>query len=129
VPGWPSVALTVPAHRKPRQNIPITSFPESLQQEFAAYIESLRGGLFETASRIDLFGDIAQMPLAASTVRQRAAELGLALSALVASGRDPAEITSLARLVEPDAFKAILRRYLGDDGKPRPFAYSNPNYG
>jgi integrase len=124
VPGWPPVLLSVPGHRKPRQSVPITSFPLSLQQEFAAYIASLRNYPFETGSLMDLFDDAAQRALAASTVRQRAAELGLALSALVASGKDSAEITSLACLVEPDAFKAILRRYLKDDGKPRPFAYN-----
>jgi integrase len=86
-----------------------------LQLEFAAYIESLRV--------TDLFAEEApQKALAPSTVRQRAAELGLALSALVASGRDAAGITSLAMLVEPEAFKTILRRYLKEDGTPRPFA-------
>jgi hypothetical protein len=116
VPGWPSVRLSVPDHRRPRQSTPITSFPLPLQQEFAAYIKSLRGG--------DLFAEEApERALAPSTVRQREAELGLALSALVAAGRDPAEITSLACLVEPGAFAAILRRYL-KDGKPRPFAHN-----
>ena len=122
--NWPSISLSVPDFRKPRESVPITSFPLPLQQEFATYIQSLRGDLFETGSRIDLFEDAAQMALAASTVRQRAAELGLALSALVASGRDPAEITLLACLITPDAFKAILRHYLQDDGNPRPFAYN-----
>ena len=51
-------------------------------------------------------------------------ELGLALSALVASGREPASITSLACLVEPAAFMAILRRYLKDPKTPRPFAHN-----
>jgi integrase len=116
VPGWPSVRLSVPDQRRPRQSTPITSFPVELQKEFAAYIESLRGG--------DIFAEEApERALAASTVRQRAAELGLALSALVASGRRPAEVTSLACLIEPSAVAAILRRYL-KDGKPRPFAHN-----
>ena len=51
-------------------------------------------------------------------------ELGLALSALVAAGREPASITSLACLVEPAAFMAILRRYLKDPKTPRPFAHN-----
>jgi integrase len=116
VPGWPSVRLRVPDHRRPRQSTPITSFLLPLQQEFAAYIESLRGR--------DIFAEEApERALALSTVRQRAVELGLALSALVASGRDPAEVTSLACLIEPGAFAAILRQYL-KDGKPRPFAHN-----
>jgi integrase len=57
-------------------------------------------------------------------VRQRATELRLALSALVASGRKPASITSLECLIEPGAFTTILRQYLKDDGKPRPFAFN-----
>jgi len=64
--------------------------------------------------------------MAESTVRQRAAEILLALAALADSGRDPASITSLACVVEPDAFQTILRRYLKDDENqtPRPFAHT-----
>jgi hypothetical protein len=126
VPGWPMIRLSVPGHRKTRQSVPLTDFPLPLQREFAAYTESLRGDLFETGRGVDLFEDASQKALAVSTVRQQTAELSLALSALVASGRDPAEITSLACLVEPEAFKTILRRYLKDDGKPRPFAWGAP---
>jgi integrase len=117
ISGWPQLRLSLPDYRRPRQSTPITSFPLSLQQEFASYIDSLRGG--------DLFAEKgAQKAMAASTVRQRGVELGLALSALVASGRDPASITSLACLVEPAAFTAILRRYVTDKNKPRPFAHN-----
>jgi integrase len=115
VAGWPSIRLKIPVNRRQRQSIPIDSFPLPLRQEFAAYIESLR--------ITDLFAEEApQKALAPSTVQQRAAELGLALSALVASGREAAGITSLAMLVEPEAFKTILRRYLKEDGTARPFA-------
>lgn len=115
MPGWPSIRLKVPDSRRQRQSIPIDSFPPPLRQEFAAYIESLRV--------TDLFAEeAAQKALAPSTVQQRAAELGLALSALVASGRDAAGITSLAMLVEPEAFKTIVRHYLKEDGTARPFA-------
>jgi integrase len=117
VSGWPPLRLSLPDYRRPRQSTPLTSFPLSLQEEFAAYIESLRGG--------DLFADeAAQKSMAPSTVRQRGVELGLALSALVASGREPASITSLACLVEPAAFTTILRRYLKDNNTPRPFAHN-----
>jgi integrase len=117
VSDWPQLRLSLPDYRRPRQSTPITSFPLCLQEEFAAYIDSLRGG--------DLFADkAAQKAMAPSTVRQRGAELGLALSALVASGREPASITSLACLVEPAAFMTILRRYLKDPKTPRPFAHN-----
>jgi integrase len=117
MPGWPPIRLSVPDHRRPRQNLPISSFPKTLQEEFAGYIDSLSQG--------DIFAmDAPRKPLRSSTVRQRAAELGLALSALAASGKDPALITSLECLLEPEAFTTILRRYLKEDGKPRPFAYN-----
>jgi len=117
VSGWPQLRLSLPDYRRPRQSTPITSFPSSLQEEFTAYIDSLRGG--------DLFAEKgAQKAMAPSTVRQREVELGLALSALVASGRDPTSITSLACLVESAAFTAILRRYVTDKNKPRPFAHN-----
>jgi integrase len=117
VSGWPQLRLSLPDYSRPRQSTPITSFPLSLQDEFASYIGSLRGG--------DLFAEKgAQKALALSTVRQRGVELGLALSALVDSGREPASITSLACLVEPDAFTTILRRYLRDQNTPRPFAHN-----
>lgn len=96
VPGWPPIRLSVPDHRKPRRSLPMCSFPASLQEELARYLDSLGGG--------GLFSEeAAQKRMAPSTVRQRGVEFGLALSALVASGRDPASITSLACLVEPGA--------------------------
>jgi integrase len=114
VPGWPSIRLSVPDQRRSRRSPLISSFPLSIQEELALYLNSLGGG--------DLFAEEAvQKSMATSTVRQRGVELGLALSALVASGRDPASITSLACLIEPSAFKSILRHYL-KDGKARPFA-------
>jgi integrase len=117
VPGWPAIHLTPPNCRRQRESVPISSFPAELQEQFACYIDSL--------SRGDIFAeDVSRKILRSSTIRQRAVELILALSALVASGRDPASITSLDCLVEPDAFVKILRRYLKDDGKPRPFAFN-----
>jgi hypothetical protein len=102
VPGWPLIRLSVPDHRRPRRSLPISSFPASLQEELVRYLDSLGGG--------DLFSEeAAQKRMAPSTVRQRGVELGLALSALVASGRDTASITSLACLVETSAFTSIRR--------------------
>jgi hypothetical protein len=63
VPGWPSIRLSLPDYRRPRQSLPISSFPTSLREEFANYIDYLRGG--------DLFADEgARKPLAPSTGRQ-----------------------------------------------------------
>ncbi|MBV9202696.1 MAG: hypothetical protein JOY83_23785 [Alphaproteobacteria bacterium] len=113
VPGWPQTKLSLPDHRRPRRSMPIGSFPASLQADLANYLSSVSDG--------DVFADRPQTPLRASTVHQREVEIGLALSALVASGTDPASITSLDHFLEPDAFTAILRQYV-QDGKPRPFA-------
>jgi hypothetical protein len=116
VPGWPMIKLSVADNRRPRRSLPISAFPVSLQEELERYLDSLGGG--------DLFAEEAtQRRMARSTVRQRGVELGLALSALVGSGSDPASITSLACLVEPSAFTSVLRHYL-KDGKPRPFAHN-----
>ena len=55
-------------------------------------------------------------PLAPRTIQLRRQQLRLAAAALVEKGRDPATVTSLAELVEPDAFKDILRQLLADHG-------------
>jgi integrase len=116
VSGWPPSRLTVPDRRRSRLSLPISSFPVSLQEDLARYLDSLGDG--------DLFAEeAAERRMAANTVRQRGVELGLALSALVASGRDAASVTSLACLVEPSAYTSILRHYL-KDGQPRPFAHN-----
>jgi hypothetical protein len=113
-PGWPALRLSVPDYRKPRRTLPISSFPLSFQEELARYLDHLRRG--------DVFSEeAAEKPLAPITVRHRATQLGLAVSALAISGRDPDSITSLAYLVYPDAFKAILRHYF-KDGEPTAFA-------
>jgi hypothetical protein len=119
IPGWPQILVTLPNYRRPRQSLPISRYPHSLQEELAAYLEFLRHGT-------DRFHRGPRQPkLAESTVKQREVEILLALSALVEAGRDPASITSLACLVEPDAYETILRRYLNDDEDqtPRPFAH------
>jgi len=120
IPDWPKIQVKLPQYRKPRQSLPLSSYPVSLQEDVAAYLNHLRRGS-DRFSR-----EIRQKPMAESTVRQRGVELVLALSALVAAGRDPASITSLASLADPDAFETILRHYLKDDEQqsPRPFAFN-----
>jgi integrase len=119
VPGWPQVRVKLPNYRRPRESLPINSYPLSLQEELAAYLEFLRRGT-------DRFAKGPRQPrLAESTVHQREVEIVLALSALVAAGRDPASITSLACLVQPEAYEVVLRQYLKNDESqtPRPFAH------
>ena len=50
-------------------------------------------------------------PLAASTVQQQRAHIRLAASVLVESGTPVEKVNSLAVLVEPEAFKTVLRHY------------------
>jgi integrase len=120
IAGWPATRITLPNYRKPRLSLPINSYPASLQEEFARYLDFLRGGSDRFAK------GPRQKSMAESTVRQREVEILLALSALVTSGRAPTSITSLSSAVEPNAFEAILRRFLEDDEDqtPRPFAHT-----
>jgi len=117
VAGWPHCRVTLPGYRRQRQSRPIGSYPPETQKDYASYLASL--------GRVDLFANAGpRRALRQSTVRQRGSEIELALSAVVESGRDPASITSLACLVEPDVFRTVLLRYLKDDGTPRPFAHN-----
>jgi integrase len=120
VAGWPQTRIILPTSRKPRLSLPLGSYPVSLQEEFARYLDYLRSGSDRFAK------GPRQKRMAASTARQRGTEILLALSALVARGRDPASITSLACAVHPDAFQTILRCYVKDDENqtPRPFAHN-----
>jgi integrase len=121
VAGWPPIQVKLPHYRKPRQSLPLACYPASLQEDVQAYLNYLRRGS-DRFSR----GVIRQKRLAESTVRQRTVQIVLALSALVAAGWDPASITSLACLVDPDAFETVLRHYLRDDTDetPRPYAHN-----
>lgn len=119
IPGWPQVPITLPDYRRPRRSLPISCYPCSLQEDLAAYLKFLGCGTerFDRGPR--------QPRLAETTIRLRKAQIVLALAALVEAGREPASITSLACLVEPDAFETVLRRYLKNDEAqtPRPFAF------
>ena len=120
VVGWPQFRITLPSYRRPRLSLPLGNYPPCLQEDLGQYLDYLRSGSDRFAK------GPRQKKMTESTVRQRRTEILLALSALVASGRDPASITSLACLVDPDAFEAVLRRYLKDDEHqtPRPFAHN-----
>jgi integrase len=119
IPDWPQSRLRLPDHRRPRRSLPLSSCPASLQEEFEHCVAPLRCG--------DRFAkDGPRKPLRPSTVGKIRAEVELALSAIVEAGRDPASITSLRCLFEPDAFETALRRYLNNDQEqtPRPTAHN-----
>jgi hypothetical protein len=73
--------------------------------------------------RSDVFAaDVREPPLAPSTLRLRRVQIHAAVTALVAAGRKPSEIKSLAALVAPEAFTMILRqRYQGANGRVNAF--------
>jgi len=58
-----------------------------------------------------------QRPLAPKTRRLRREQIHSAVSAAVAAGIDPTQLTSLASLVDPEVFKATLGRRWKQDGR------------
>jgi hypothetical protein len=117
IPGWPQLRLRLPDHRRPRRTLPLSAYPENLQQELKQCIAPpRRGHRFAKDGHKKVFRP--------STIRKMTYECELVLSALVEAGRDPASITSLNCLFEPDAFETVLRRYCLDDEDetPRPTA-------
>jgi integrase len=101
-----SVWLEAPARRKP-YTLPWSAFPESLEADVNCFAERL-GGRQGTIFRR---GDGPRKPLRPSSVKARLFSLRQAASALVLTGRDPATITSLACLVEANAFETILEHF------------------
>lgn len=100
--GWPQTRLAVPhpqAHL--RYALPLTAFPESFQEDVARWRDRLSGARA-------LFDEGPVRPLRPATVESHAILIRQAASALVASGRDPATIRSLAALVTREAAEAIL---------------------
>jgi integrase len=96
------------------RTIPLTSFPASFQAEVDAWIERL--------SHADLFDDDGPAKaLRPTSLRNIRAELRQFATALVHAGRPIDEITSLATLVELNAFKSGLRHFIDrNGGKPPP---------
>jgi integrase len=113
--GWPEARVSLPNHRKPRRTLPLSSFPAEFQRELDECLAPpQRGNRFAK--------DGHKKILRSSTIEKIRYEIVLALSALVEAGWDPARITSLKCLFEPDVFEIILRRYCNDDAEqtPRP---------
>jgi integrase len=104
VAGWPSRQLTLPDHRKPRESLSLDQLPAAFGDEVARHLDWL--------GNPDLFAEHRPpQRYKPRTVAQRRAQIGLAASALVRSGRPRETITSLADLVKVDAVKAVLRDY------------------
>ena len=112
VPEWPQRRLTLPSYRTAPRRTRLAELPESFQRDLERYL-TMR-------ANPDLFDETQPpKPLAPRSIELRRQHLRLAAATLVDSGRPVDSITRLADLVEPVAFKVILRRMLDEhDGKP-----------
>src|SRR6516225_5592570 len=99
IAGWPQQRLAVPNHRRIYARS-LSAFPESFQSDVENYLAHLTGD--------DLLGEMAARPASPDTLKGRRKQILAVASALVAAGRDPQSICSLADLVEPAAARAAL---------------------
>ena len=112
VDGWPDIQLSRLPRKKEPWTIPVDQFPQSLQDDVAAWIERL-------ANPDLLDEDAPAKPLRPATIKHRQFQLRKVASALVRSGMPIAEIDSLAVLVEFENMKRALRWMMGRfDDKP-----------
>ena len=97
VPGWPQITL----YRKPKRipwTFPLEHFPQPFQDEVDAWCKRL--------AMDDLFNDDAPTkPCRPSTIKHRRFHIRMMASAIVRSGVDISQITSLADLVDLDNFQ------------------------
>ena len=111
IPGWPQVVIPfTPA--KARYVLPLESFSPAFQADAERWLDRLAGD-----GDLDEEGPL--QPARPATLRKWRFAIRQLASALVVAGRDPAQITSLADLVTPEAAQLILRFYLERaGGKP-----------
>ena len=110
--------VAVPATRRVLNHIPWVSLPPSLQQDIDAYTHwaAMPDPLAEGARK---------RALSPGTLRLLKMQIVACVTAAVAAGIPLDQITSLARLVEPDAFRAILRNRWQQDGRKLTFYTHN----
>lgn len=106
--GWVVEGETVTApDRRAAYTLPFAAYPQSLQDDVAAFAARLS----RSAGRGPYRHDGPAKPLAASTVKARLFSLRQALAALVLSGRQPETIATLADLITETAFETVLTFY------------------
>lgn len=111
VPGWPDIELTVPRRRQP-WTTPLDRFPASFQEDVDRWL-----GRLANPDPLDASGPVK--PLRPPTIKHRRFQIQEMASALLHQGYDISSITSLACLVELEAFKTGLRYMMSRfDGKP-----------
>ena len=118
ISGWPQLELTTLSFKCPQKHLRLTDLHESFQADVQSYL-AMRADP-------DVFDERPNAPrrrLAKSTLQAQSEHLRLSASVLVESGVPSAEIKSLADLIRPERFKAILRHYHKQaNGQPNAFA-------
>jgi integrase len=108
VPAWPSAQLSIPNDRDD-YSIPLERFPASLQFEVEALRAYWRGD--------DILAETGPLkPLSPRTIDSRLYRLRQAASALVLSGWSIGDVDAIAKLVDAEAARTILRFYLDRAG-------------
>lgn len=111
IPAWPQIVLTPPPSRRETWTIPLTAFPESFQNDVAAWKRRM------TCS--DPFDPSAPpRPLCQKTLDTRTFQIRMAASALVRRNVPIDRITSLVTLVSEENFTEILRFLYERHGGP-----------
>jgi len=105
--GWPATALTLPDRRN-LYGLPLEVFPASLQAEVQAWERWLAGTDLTDESDFD--------GIKASSIRTRAKQLRLLLSAMVRSGTNPGALQGLRDVVVPERVAAALTFIQGRAG-------------
>ena len=112
VDGWPNIKLNRLPRKKEPWTIPLEQFPQSLQDDVAAWIKRL-------ANPDLLDEDAPAKPLRPTTIKHRQFQLREVASALSHAGMPINEIDSLAVLVDLENIKRALRWMMGRfDDKP-----------
>lgn len=112
VDGWPDIQLSRLPRKKEPWTIALEQFPQSLQDDVAAWINRL-------ANPDLLDEDAPAKPLRPTTIKHRQFQLREVASALVHAGMPISQINSLAVLVDFNNIKRALRWMMGRfDDKP-----------
>jgi integrase len=118
IPGWPQLELTTLSFKPPRKHLPLEALSEDFQRDAQSYL-----AIRADPDVFDERPNAPKRPLAASTLRAQGEHLRLSASVLIESGVPAEEVGSLADLVQPERFKAILRHYHKQaNGEPNAFA-------
>ena len=113
VSDWPDIKLAKISFRPPSVHLRLGDFSRDFQRDVGAYLAMRKSP--------DVFSEHAPLrPLAETTLRQQSEHIRLAASVLRAAGQ---EADSLADLITPQSFRAVLRHY-HDRAKAKPNAFA-----